>query len=79
MTFHGSKLYTFSEDGLIQVHEAPIVPKKKIQLPMVLNTLNRTQTHCYSYQGIKEGIVSLDGSQVVAIGHDGTFSRVRFL
>ncbi|CAL8123105.1 unnamed protein product [Orchesella dallaii] len=78
MTAQGNRLYTFGEDGYIQVHEAPIIPKKKNQLPMVLNTIAVAQTHCFSERGIKEGIVSLDGSQVIAIGQDGTFARVRF-
>lgn len=79
MLFQGTKLYTFGEDGAVQMHEAPVIPKKKIQLPMVLNSLVRVQTHCYSDGGIKEGVVSLDGSQVLCIGNDGTFARVRFL
>lgn len=78
MVLHGSKLYTFGEDGSIYVHDAPLFPRKK-QNPMVLTTLARAHTHCYSERGIKEGIVSMDGSQVVALGHDGTFCRVRFL
>ncbi|ODN04374.1 hypothetical protein Ocin01_02310, partial [Orchesella cincta] len=78
MTMQGNRLYTFGEDGCIQVHEAPIIPKKKNQLPMKLQTIAVAQTHCFSDRGIKEGIVSFDGSQIIALGQDGTFARVRF-
>jgi hypothetical protein len=77
MFVQGDKLYSFGEDGCFLIHEVPELPGRRDQT-MKLRTLNTIQTHTYTEGGIRDGIVSLDGSQVIVLGWDGTFSRIRF-
>jgi len=78
MFVHGDRLYTFGEDGYLMVHDVPELPPRK-DVNMFVRTLLKVRTHNLIDGGIKDGIVSMDGSQVITIGKDGTFSRVKIM
>ncbi len=46
-----------------------------IRMEMIISV----HTHSFLERGVADGVVSLDGSQIIAIGFDGTFTRIRLM
>jgi hypothetical protein len=78
LILQGDKLYAFSESGSVTIYEAPIYVEES-QEKLKLNVVLSVQTHSFLERGVAEGAISLDGSQIIAVGFDGTFSRIRLM
>lgn len=67
-----------TEDTIQEDEDAEkVVQDKSVTLELV--HIVSVQTHSFLERGVADGAVSLDGSQIIAIGFDGTFTRIRLM
>lgn len=71
MILVGDKVYTFGEDGYAMMHLPPGPKSTALQTEEVL------QTHFPSFDGIKDGMLSMNGCRMLAIGYDNTIVQVQ--
>lgn len=79
MVVQADKLYTFGEDGNVSVYETPLDKGEESADSLNLQLVLSVHTHSFLDRGVADGAVSLDGSQIIAIGFDGTFTRIRLM